>query len=81
MDDRDVLKHISELVEEERRLRAEARGSALDAAARERVHEVEVQLDQYWDLLRRREGREEFGLDPDTEEEVRPPSVVEGYRQ
>jgi hypothetical protein len=79
MNDRDVLHHISELVEEERKLRAGAK-SGLDEAGRARMRDLEVQLDQYWDLLRRREGREEFGGDPDTEE-VRSPSVVESYKQ
>lgn len=79
MDDRDVLHQISELVEEERKLRSGA-NSGLDEPGRARMRELEVQLDQCWDLLRRREGREEFGEDPDTEE-VRPASVVEGYKQ
>jgi hypothetical protein len=26
---------------------------------------VRVELDRYWDLLRQRRAREEFGLDPD----------------
>jgi hypothetical protein len=79
MDDREVLHHISELVEEEKKLRASA-PSGLGTEARERIKELEVQLDQLWDLLRRREGREEFGGDPDNEE-IRPASVVEGYKQ
>jgi hypothetical protein len=78
MDNRDVLHHISELVEEERALRASATG--LDEPARERMRDLEKQLDQYWDLLRRRESRDEFGQDPD-KEEIRPASVVESYKQ
>lgn len=81
VDDREVLKHISQLVEEERELRANVQtGVGLDAAARDRMKELEIQLDQCWDLLRRRQDREEFGEDPNVEE-VRPASVVEGYRQ
>jgi len=35
---------------------------------------------QCWDLLRQREARREFGQDPN-EATVRPPSVVERYKQ
>jgi hypothetical protein len=81
VDDRDVLDHISQLVEEEKALRSHAPvGHPIGAAERERIAELEVLLDQYWDLLRRRQGREEFGLDPDLET-TRAPEVVEKYRQ
>jgi len=77
MEDHDLVEHISALVEEEQSLRAD---SGLDDQARERIRHIEVQLDQLWDLLRRREAREEFGQNPD-QEHVRPESVVENYRQ
>ena len=31
----------------------------------ERLAQVRVELDRYWDLLRQRRAREEFGLDAD----------------
>jgi hypothetical protein len=77
MDDHDVLNQIRSLVEEEHALRT---GSGLDEAGRERMRDLEVQLDTCWDLLRRREAREEFGQDPDTEA-AQPESVVEKYLQ
>ena len=77
MDDQDVLSHISKLVEEEHALR---NGAGLDDAGRERMSELEIQLDQYWDLLRRREAREEFGQNPSAES-ARPEDVVERYQQ
>jgi Protein of unknown function (DUF2630) len=77
MDDHDVLNQIQSLVEEEHALR---NGSRLDDAGRERMRELEVQLDRCWDLLRRREAREEFGQNPDAET-ARPESVVEKYLQ
>jgi hypothetical protein len=81
MDDHDVLAHISELVDEERALRSSsAAGVGLDPDAIARMARLEVQLDQYWDLLRRRYAREEYGQNPD-EEAPRDPSVVEGYEQ
>lgn len=77
MEDVDILQHISQLVEEEKRLRLSGHLSDED---RTRVHELEVRLDQCWDLLRRREAREEFGENPSLEHE-RPASVVEHYEQ
>ena len=44
------------------------------------MRDLEVQLDEFWDLLRRREAREEFGQDPNTES-IQPESVVEKYLQ
>jgi hypothetical protein len=81
MDDKDVLDRISSLVEEEKKLRANAHGGhPLEAEERARMEELSVQLDQCWDLLRRREAREEFGQDPE-QEHVMPADVVEGYEQ
>jgi uncharacterized protein DUF2630 len=77
MDDQDVLNQIRSLVEEEHALR---NGPGLDDEGRERMRDLEVQLDRCWDLLRRREAREEFGQNPDTES-VQPESVVEKYLQ
>lgn len=77
MDDQDVLNQIKQLIEEEHALR---NGSGLDEVGRERIAELEVRLDQCWDLLRRREAREEYGQNPSAES-VRPEEVVERYRQ
>jgi hypothetical protein len=41
---------------------------------------IEIELDQCWDLLRRRRARRHAGLDPD-DETVRPAEVVEKYLQ
>jgi hypothetical protein len=78
MDDVELTHQIGELVSEERRLRSEHPG--LDDAARQRLADLEVQLDQCWDLLRQRRAREEFGEDPGAAK-VRPADEVEGYRQ
>ncbi|HEX2374478.1 MAG TPA: DUF2630 family protein, partial [Actinomycetota bacterium] len=45
-----------------------------------RLHEVEIQLDQCWDLLRQRRARRDAGQDPDSAS-VRPEGTVEGYLQ
>ena len=80
MADEDVLRSINELAGEEHELfQREARGEASDAD-RERLHDLEVRLDQCWDLLHQRRARRAAGMDPDAAE-VRPGSVVEGYVQ
>jgi hypothetical protein len=77
-DDREIRHNISELVAEEHRLRGQGHG--LDADGRARLAELEVALDQAWDLLRQREGARDRGVDPSSVHE-RPPNEVEGYLQ
>jgi len=78
MDDPTILHHISDLVDEEHHLRS--RSPELTDDEKTRLGDLEVQLDQCWDLLRQRRAREEFGQDPD-QARVRSESTVEGYRQ
>jgi hypothetical protein len=81
MDDAGLLEQINALVHEEHTLReqAEADGSP-SADEQARLRDLEVQLDQCWDLLRQRRARRDFGEDPDAAH-VRPVSEVEGYQQ
>ncbi|MEU8520765.1 DUF2630 family protein [Streptomyces sp. NBC_01216] len=76
-DDAQILENIGSLVEEERSLRQRV-GGLLDEE-RSRLAELEIRLDQCWDLLRQRRAKTEFGEDPDTAA-VRPAAEVEGYR-
>ena len=46
----------------------------------ERLQETEQALDQYWDLLRQRRARREFGEDPNAVD-ARPIPEVENYQQ
>ena len=78
MDDKSMLDHIHELVEEEKQLRATHHG--LNADDRARLTAVEHELDRTWDLLRQRRAREEFGEDPETAKE-RSVDEVESYLQ
>ena len=80
MDDKQVLNRIGDLVEEEHTLERQALGQGLDDDQQARLHEVEVQLDQCWDLLRQRDALRDAGQDPDTAQ-VRPEGTVEGYLQ
>jgi hypothetical protein len=78
MEDQDILGRINQLASEEHELfQRESRGEA-SAADRERLHDLEVALDQCWDLLHQRRARRSAGLDPD-EAQVRDPGTVEGY--
>ena len=46
----------------------------------ERLESVQLELDQYWDLLRQRRALREFGGDPDRAQ-IRSRDVVERYEQ
>lgn len=74
MDDEVLIERINRLVAEEQELQEMPKH---DAA---RLRELEVTLDQCWDLLRQRRARREFGLDPD-EVHVRDANTVEGFKQ
>jgi Protein of unknown function (DUF2630) len=82
MNDQEVLDRIRQLMDEEQDLRdAHSRGEhPVDSAERERLRELEVALDQCWDLLRQRRAREEFGENPD-QAAARGEETVEKYWQ
>jgi hypothetical protein len=80
VDDRDIVQHINELADEEHRLERSHAGDGLDASQLDRLREIEVSLDQCWDLLRQRRARRAAGSDPN-DAHVRPASTVEGYQQ
>ena len=73
--DQTVLRHIEDLVAEEKALYH--KGDISDAE-KERLAAINVELDRYWDLLRQRRALREFGKNPD-EAEVRPARTVENY--
>ncbi len=81
MDDKQIIAHIDELIETEHKLREQLAAGQLNAVEeRERLRAIEAELDQYWDLLRQRRARREFGENPD-DAAPRPVSEVEGYQQ
>jgi hypothetical protein len=81
MNDKEIMAHIDELIETERRLRQQlASGELTSVQEREQLRSAEEALDQCWDLLRQRRARREFGENPD-DAMARPASEVEGYIQ
>jgi hypothetical protein len=73
--DTSVLAHIERLVAEEHRLFGQ---KSLDPVGSKRLADVQVELDQCWDLLRQRRALRETGSDP-SQAHVRPPEVVKKY--
>jgi hypothetical protein len=80
MKDEQVLARIHDLVDEEHKLRNQHADSPLDGDAAQRLADLEVALDQCWDLLRQRRARRSAGLEPD-EAEARSADTVEHYQQ
>jgi hypothetical protein len=78
MNDTEILHHITELVNEEHQLMQQSEGVGLDDEKRERMKQLEVSLDQCWDLLRQRRAKREFGADPESAE-PRDIGTVENY--
>lgn len=77
--DEDLHQRIAALTREEHALlNAHGDGRGLNDGERNRLREIEVELDQTYDLLRQREARRDAGLDPDLAQE-RPAEVVEAY--
>ena len=74
MEDAAIIQRINDLVAEEEKLQETPHH---DPA---RVRDLEVMLDQCFDLLRQRRAKREFGLDPDSAS-TRDPKTVENYEQ
>ena len=78
MDDKRVTDRIDELARREHELfERESKGSATDAE-REELRQIQIRLDQWWDLLRQRRARREFGQNPE-DAQLRDEKTVEGY--
>jgi hypothetical protein len=75
-----IVHRITELVDREHELRtSHESGTGLTDDDRAQLADIEVQLDQCWDLLRQRRAKREFGDADDSA--VRDATVVEGYQQ
>jgi uncharacterized protein DUF2630 len=81
MDDRAIHRAISDLIEREHGLRGRLQAGQLDGDAEQRaLRGIEEQLDQCWDLLRRRDALRHADQDPN-QAAAQPPERVEGYLQ
>ena len=77
--DNAALSRINELVAEEKALREQLQhGEISESDENKRLRQLEIELDQCWDLLRQRRALRETGGDP-RDAAVRPANEVEGY--
>jgi Protein of unknown function (DUF2630) len=80
MNDAEIAQQIDQLVAEEHRLERDHGERELSEQERQRMSDIEVQLDRCWDLLRQRRARRHAGQDP-SDAQVRSGDVVERYQQ
>jgi Protein of unknown function (DUF2630) len=80
MDDQEIVKRISELAAEEQELEEAHVGEGLSDDEIKRKRDLEVTLDEMWDLLRQRRAKRSAGQDPDAARQ-RSADTVEGYLQ
>ena len=79
MTDNDALSRINKLVAEEKALREQLQhGEISESEENKRLRQLEIELDQCWDLLRQRRALRETDGDP-RDAAVRPADEVEGY--
>jgi hypothetical protein len=76
----DIHTHIEALVAEEHKLWEHESGGNADESDRRRLAEIKVELDRYWDLLRRRRSEADAGGNPE-KVKLRSEGTVEGYLQ
>ena len=80
MNDTEIMQRIQGLVDEEHHLLQLKEEGKLEANQHERIQQLEIGLDQCWDLLRQRRAKRHAGLNPD-EAIVRDEKIVEHYQQ
>lgn len=81
MDEKTLIHQISTLVDDEHKLRTQLQaGKITEEQEHERLRDIEAQLDQLWDLLRRRRAAKLQGVSPD-EVQAHTLDEVEHYLQ
>jgi hypothetical protein len=84
MSDESIAARVERLVAEEHELRGREQTDSQHTeqleAERDRLRDVEVELDRCWDLLRQRRAVRAAGGNPD-DAQVRDAGTVEGYLQ
>jgi hypothetical protein len=77
--DNAAVSQINALVAEEKALREQLQhGEISESEENKRLRQLEIELDQCWDLLRQRRALRDTGGDP-RDAAVRPADEVEGY--
>jgi Protein of unknown function (DUF2630) len=77
MKDQRLLNLIKKLDDEEEQLYAKSNLTEQDL---NELHKIDIELDQFWDLLRQRRALREMGKNPE-EARLRRREVVEKYKQ
>jgi len=81
MEDKQIHERLQKLVDDEHELRESlGRGEITPDEEHARLREIEIALDQSWDLLRQRQALREAGADPEQAKQ-RSAGEVEGYLQ
>ncbi len=81
MEDKQIHERLQKLVDDEHELRESlGREEITPDEEHARLREIEIALDQSWDLLRQRQALREAGADPEQATE-RSAGEVEGYLQ
>ncbi|WP_238007588.1 DUF2630 family protein [Dactylosporangium sp. AC04546] len=81
MDEKTLVHQISTLVDDEHKLRTQLQqGKITEQEEHDRLRAIEEQLDQLWDLMRRRRAAKLQGVAPD-EVEAHSIDEVEHYLQ
>jgi hypothetical protein len=78
MDDKQLADRIDTLAREEHALFESASHGKATEEDQARLRQLQVTLDQCWDLLRQRRAKREFGQDP-SEAHVRDARTIENY--
>ncbi|HEY3992015.1 MAG TPA: DUF2630 family protein, partial [Ktedonobacteraceae bacterium] len=65
MNDPEILRHIEDLVNEEHQLTQQSHRGGLSEDEHKRMRQLEISLDQCWDLLRQRRALRSAHLNPD----------------
>ena len=81
MDDQDIVKQIGELAAEEQRLEEAHVGEGLSDDEQKRKRDLEVTLDQLWDVLRQRRAKRARRARIPMRLRAAPAGTVEGYLQ
>jgi hypothetical protein len=77
MEDKHIIHHIKALIDEEEHLYLQ---DTITDGERNRLHLIQTELDQYYDLLRQRRAKRDAGDDP-SEAKLRSKYTVEHYKQ